>query len=250
MLLIAVCMGFGNHLVAHHIEHCTSGKSQQHGQHSLRDGAKPITEHHAHNLEQADCRGDEKCAKRLHPGKQQRRNHHHTFGNVLQRDAKRHRPGIAQVGSVVESHTCRHAFGQLVYGNSHHKQHDAVDAAVLAVLFRLDAGDVVKVRRSIVEHVEEQRTKHHAHNHHPPLRWMAEFGSRHNQSQHRCAKHNAGAIAQNSVVPVMRQALDGKAQHRAEHGCQAQCHGANQYVCHNSVLNNMICCFLLQNYIT
>lgn len=124
LLLVAVGMCFGYHLVADYIEHCAAGKSKHYWQELFGYGSCGISYPYSNDFKHGNGERYDECAHFAYACKKQRGYYDHAFGYVLQGYAECHRPCVGYV-FCVESHAGSNAFGEFVKRYGHDKQHDA-----------------------------------------------------------------------------------------------------------------------------
>ncbi len=160
-------MGFRNHLIAYHIEHGTTGHTQQrrkeHPGQTSQDETYPYSKH----FQQRDSGRYGKRPAETHANHQQRRDNHHPFGYILQRDTYSNRIGIRKI-VFVEHNPGSHPFWKLMDGYCDNEHHYPVNGGVPFMLLDVKTGKMMKVRSEIVQHSDKRHSGCDTGNHLPP----------------------------------------------------------------------------------
>ena len=213
LLLIAVGVSLGYHLVAGDIEHGTTGKAEHEGEHELRGSTHGKTQPYANDLKESDDGGDKEGACMANTRHQEGSNDHHALGHVLQGYAQRDSP--TAIGSLAHAHAGCHAFGQFVKGNGHDKEQDMVERSIVVVLSLIQTRDMVEVGCHQVQEIEEEGTHHDTNGHEPPV--SRHFEGRNDETDGRGCQHDASTISEYGIIPLMRQFLNHKAYQTADY---------------------------------
>ena len=136
---------FGNHLVAHYVEHGAAGEGEHRGQNMVVNRSQPVSDPNANHFKGCNRNGNHDGAELAHARNEQRGDNHHLFGNVLDGDSESHGPSVVQVFGI-EPDAGRNPFGEFVQGYRHHKKERLVELCVVLVFFGVKSGNGVQMR--------------------------------------------------------------------------------------------------------
>lgn len=215
---MAVAVGFRDHLVGYHEDHCPRGQAEADGIGDGEAAGHADTHQRADWLHQPGCRGDQHRTQRRQPGGAQRQRDGQALGNVLNGDRRGQRQADAQV-AIGEAHTDGHAFWDVVQRNGEHKQPDPVQAFALGTT---GASAFMLVWREVIQTEHEQHAKPQA-DHHRQRRSRAvteqftpRFQPRKDQGESARSEHHAGGKAKHAVLGAGRNVTQADRQKRAD----------------------------------
>ena len=208
LLLVAVGVGLGYHLVADDIEHGTTGEGEHAWEEYLAHDAEGIACPYTEDFKKADGEGDGDGAQTADTGEEQGGDDDHSLGHILQGDAEGDGQRRAAILDVGEAYAGGNALGELVEGDGHDEEEDAGETLVVAVLLGVEAGEHVEMRRDEVEDVEEECPDRGATHYEPPLTGGSHLGGGEDEAGDGRGEHDTGTEAEDGVVPAMGEGFD------------------------------------------
>ncbi len=199
--LMAIAVGFGDHLVGDHEQHGAGGEPEPHGVGDGHAAGESHPEQGTKGLQQAAGDGHQHGDRRAKTGGAHGERHRQSFGNVLQGDGGGERQPHRHV-PLGEADANGHALRQVVQGDGEHEQPDPGAALVAGAA---GARIVVLVGGELIQPQHQQHPEGHAGHHHgggekavagDPL---GRLQARQQQGEGAGGQHHAGRKAQHGV---------------------------------------------------